>query len=322
MTSHAHHGFAVHYDVTNQIHIEGTIHAIRYRNPHAEISVLVTDANGEETVWSCETQASSILARKGITKDRFPIGEPITITGAKARRHPTRCEISSARLPDGETVTMRSEQGHANIAVNPDASVKDAVRESIFGLWVRDSFSGAPVRPGFLETITAAGRQANSQYVGSRDDPTRNCRPVNPVRAMFAPGTPTEIRQEQDRVVIQHEFMDTTRIIYLDTVPPAAERGEMGRSAGRLEDGALFVKTYNFSPGVLLTHVQDSGVLHSEEMTLSESFAIDARTGQLIYSWEATDALYFTEPIGGELGLSPTSLPISEFDCEPQETDY
>jgi hypothetical protein len=321
LTCHAHHGFAVHYDVADQVRIEGTIHAVKYRNPHSEISVVVSAENGDTTIWSCETQASSILARKGITKDRFPLGEPIVIVGAKARRHPTRCEIGTTHLPDGGIVTMRSEQGRANIAVNPEESGAAEVRESIFGLWVRDSFTGAPVRRGFLETITEAGKQANSQYDGSRDDPTRDCRPVNPVRAMFAPGSPTEIRQEQDRVVMRHEFMDTTRVIYLDASQPAGKPDEMGFSIGRFEDGILIVETDNFTPGVLLTHVENSGVLHSDQMTLSEAFEVDRDTGQLIYRWEAKDPLYFTGTIGGQLRISPTLLPLDQFDCQPQSDD-
>ena len=320
-TSHAHHGFAALYDVNDQVRIEGIIQSLSYRNPHSEIRVLVTDESGSETVWSCETQASSLLSRKGITRDRFPVGEPIVITGARSRRDAKHCEIGSVWLPDGTTVTMRSVEGRADISVNPVTTDSVDIRESIFGNWVRDSFDGAPVRAGFLAVINAAGRAANSQYDGTRDDPTLRCSPVNPVRAMFAPGTPTEIRREGNRVVIRHEFMDTTRIVHLDATAIDSDDQTpdiMGVSRGRIDNGALVVETRNFAPGVLLTHVGDSGVLHSGRMQLTESLRVDPATGQLLYRWEARDAEYFSDTIGGELGLSPTSLTIGRFNCEPQ----
>ncbi len=315
--SHAHHGFAAIYDVSDQVRIEGTIHRVRYRNPHSEISVRVPDSSGGSTIWSCETQASSILNRKGITEDRFPVGESIVITGARARRHKNRCEIGTAYLPDGSSVTMRSADGRANISVNPVSAGSTEMRDSIFGNWVRDSFTGAPVRPGFLDMITEAGREANSRYVSSRDDPTRACRPVNPVRAMIAPGTPSAIRREGGQVLIQHEFMDTTRVIYLNNQAPEGARGDMGWSNGRFEDDTLVIETRHFAPGVLLTQVGDSGVLHSDQLVLVESFGVDSDTGQLVYRWDATDPEFFTGTIGGQLALSPTSLAIGEFDCQP-----
>ena len=316
-TAQAHHGFAAIYDVADQIRIEGTIHGVRYRNPHSEISVMVAEADGESTLWSCETQASSILARKGITRDRFPVGESVVITGSRARRNANRCEIGTAYLPDGSSVTMRSAEGHAVISVNPDSGGAAEKRDSVFGNWVRDSFTGAPVRPGFLELITEVGREVNSHYVSSRDDPTRECRPVNPVRAILAPGTPLAIRRDGEQVVVQHEFMDTTRIIHLSDRAPKGQRGEMGWSNGRFEDGTLVVETRHFAPGVLLTQVQGSGVLHSDGLTLVESFGVDPDTGQLVYQWDATDPDYFSGTIGGQLRLSPTSLTIGEFNCEP-----
>ena len=137
---------------------------------------------------------------------------------------------------------------------------------------------------------------------------------------MLGPGTPTEISRVDDRVVIRHEFMDTTRIVFLDQADrlPTAAPVEMGVSTGRFADGELTVETANFTPGVLLTHVKDSGVLHSDQMTLREVFSVDAKTGQLIYRWEAIDPLYFIAPIDGQIDLSPTKLTIGSYDCQPQ----
>lgn len=63
--SRAHHGFAAHYDVATQVRIEGRIHEVRYENTHAVIKVLVVSDDGDEVVWTCETQARSLLVRTG-----------------------------------------------------------------------------------------------------------------------------------------------------------------------------------------------------------------------------------------------------------------
>ena len=142
----AHHGFAVHYDVATQVRIEGTIHEVRYRNPHSIIRVLVASEDGDNVFWTCEIQARALLVRKGITADLFPIGAAIVIEGSKARRNDHGCEIGIMHLPDGSVVEVRSTEGHANIAVNTDMPAESP--DSIFGNWVRDSFNGAPVTSG------------------------------------------------------------------------------------------------------------------------------------------------------------------------------
>lgn len=316
--SRAHHGFAVQYDVGQRVRIEGLIREVSYRNPHSVIKVSVESAENGSVIWTCETQASSLLARKGITAASFPIGAPIVIEGSKARNSADRCEIGSMLLPDGERVVLRSVEGRADVAVNTAAAARSA--ESIFGRWILDSFSGAPVTPGFMANVADKGHAANAGYDGSTDDPTLRCSPVNPVRAMFAPGTPTEILKQDDRVIIRHEFMDTSRIVHLDAsaADSPISPDEMGYSTGQLDRGRLSIETTNFAPGVLLTHVKDSGVLHSDRMTLHEELSVDAESGELIYRWEASDPEYFTRPIGGQLALSATELMLETYDCKPQ----
>jgi hypothetical protein len=93
----------------------------------------------------------------------------------------------------------------------------------------------------------------------------------------------------------------------------------MGYSTGRFDDQTLIVNTTHFSAGVMLTHAgEDSGVLHTEDLELTEIFSVVPGTGELRIQWSARDAQYFPEPITGELKLSPTNLAIDTFDCQPQ----
>jgi hypothetical protein len=320
----AHHGFAVHYDVNDQVRIEGQVYKVRIKNPHAEIQIQAVDKDGNNVIWTCETQAGSILRRKGVTADRFVAGEAIVVEGSRARRNPHGCEVGSIYFADGQTLSLRSTAGHARIGVNNVDIETASKRQSVLGMWLRDSFSGPPMKPGFLDLVTEAGRAANANYVGSRDDPTRQCSPVNPVRAWIAPGTPTEIRERDGQIEIQHEFMDTTRIVDMhgNDHPGKIARSIMGHSVGRFDGESLIVATSLFEAGVLLTHAaDDSGVLHSEDLEMTEVYSVVPDTGELKIEWSARDAQYFPEPITGELLMSPTNLAIDNFDCVPYASD-
>jgi hypothetical protein len=315
-TALAHHGFATIYNVADQVRISGTIDQVHMKNPHSEIKIAVETEAGAVVIWSCETTAKSVLLRKGITPDRLKPGDAIIIEGSRARNDPHECEIGTAYLADGTTLTLRSSAGRANIAVNDATAAAD--QDSVFGSWVRDSFAGIPVSKESRDSITEAGRAANAEYDGFTDDPSLDCRAANPVRAFAAPGLPVQFRTQGENLVIQHEFMDTTRVVYMntETLPEGLARSEMGHSIGHFSDGSLVVETSQFTAGVLLTHVGNSGVLHSESMLLKETFHVNPDSGSLDYSWVATDAQFFGQPISGGLALAPTTLAIGSFDCE------
>ena len=315
---YGHHGFAQYFDRTNQVRIEGTLHRIDIRNPHTHVEVAVTNANGSVDIWSCETQAKTLLDRKGIEETDFVTGAPIVITGSQARREATGCEIGSIYFANGESITLRTAEGRAVIAVNDESEAETLKRDSIFGKWVRNGFSGNPTEAGFQEAINDRGRAANARYNSFYDDPSLHCSSSTAVRIWIAPGNPSEIRQEGDRIVMQHEFMDTTRIIYMNrqSAPQEVSPGVVGFSLGRFEGDELIVETTKFLEGVLLSHVGpgSDGVVHSDALKLVERYRVD-EFGDLVFRWEATDSKYFSEPIRGGLSLSATSLDLGQYDC-------
>lgn len=321
-TSHAHHGFAVHYDINKSVSIEGVLQSVALRNPHSEITIHTTNDAGKDVIWHCETQAKSLLNRKGITKESLGLGKTVIVEGSAARRKTNYCEVGTLHTSTGESFVFRSAAGRANIKVN--TQIKTTKRQSVFGKWIRDSFNGAPMDVATLNNINEAGKKLNLQYEAARDDPTNLCSPVNPMRAWITPGSPTEIRHESEYVIIQHEFMDTTRKIKL--IDPKANSNKittntagsiMGTSVGYITDtGTLVVETYQFSAGVFITQLKNSGVLHSSDLTMREEFSLDAESGRLRYRWQARDPQYFPEAITGQLLLSSTELDIGIYDCQ------
>lgn len=315
----AHHGFGLLFDVTDQVRIEGVVKEFKFKNPHSSIYLDVVDENGQLESWHCEAQARSVLMRKGVKQADIKVGDKIVLEGARGRNKSNECEVGTWILADGSTRVMRSKKGRADVAVNTKPVEVAPEKQSVFARWIRVTFTGIPVAKESFAAITEAGIKSNENYSGFTDDPTLSCRPANPVRAWSAPGQPTEIRWQDEKIIMQHEFMDHTRVIYMseDQVPEDIEANEMGVSIGKMEGDDLIVETRQFSDGVLLTHIGDSGLTHSTEMVLTESFRVDPESGVLKYEWIAEDPLYFGKPFTGGLELYATELEIGTFDCVP-----
>jgi hypothetical protein len=81
----AHHSFAVFFDDTKTIEISGSVTDFRFSNPHAIISLEVKNKAGMIEEWKAETNAVTLLKRRGWTKDSLKAGEVVTIDGWPSR---------------------------------------------------------------------------------------------------------------------------------------------------------------------------------------------------------------------------------------------
>ena len=59
--------------------------------------------------------------------------------------------------------------------------------------------------------LTPAGEKLRAPYDFQKDDPDFQCVPANFTRIMHTPSEPIEVRQREDRVEINYEFMDVRR---------------------------------------------------------------------------------------------------------------
>ena len=204
--------------------------SLNSKNPHSSIYLDVLDEDGELQHWHCEAQARSVLMRKGVKQSDIKVGDKIVLEGARGRNKSNECEVGTWILADGSTRVMRSKKGRADVAVNTKPVEVVPEKQSVFARWIRVTFTGIPVAKESFAAITEAGIKSNENYSGFTDDPTLACRPANPVRAWSAPGQPTEIRWQEESIIMQHEFMDHTRVIYMseDQIPKDIEANEMG----------------------------------------------------------------------------------------------
>lgn len=97
----AHHSFAVFFDDQKVIEVSGSVTDFRFTNPHAIISLSVKNAKGQVEPWRCETNAVTLLRRRGWTKDSLTIGEVITIEGWRARDGSNYMRMRTIKRADG-----------------------------------------------------------------------------------------------------------------------------------------------------------------------------------------------------------------------------
>ena len=97
----AHHSFAVFFDDQKIIEVTGSVTDFRFTNPHAIISMSVKNAKGQVEPWRAETNAVTLLRRRGWTKDSLTIGEVVTVEGWRARDGSNYMRMRTVKRADG-----------------------------------------------------------------------------------------------------------------------------------------------------------------------------------------------------------------------------
>jgi hypothetical protein len=77
----AHHAAAPVYDGQRVVTVEGVVTEFRFINPHAMMSLDVTDAAGSVVKWTVEFQGRLNLTEIGWTEKTITPGERVTVSG-------------------------------------------------------------------------------------------------------------------------------------------------------------------------------------------------------------------------------------------------
>jgi hypothetical protein len=96
----AHHGTSAYS--TQVLTMKGTVTSYEFMNPHNEIRLDVTDANGHKTNWLCEAGSLNYLYRRGWSKNTMKPGDTITIMGNPGRNGSANLRLTKVVLPDGK----------------------------------------------------------------------------------------------------------------------------------------------------------------------------------------------------------------------------
>ena len=96
----AHHGGA-EYDLTKTVEFKAKLTSVELINPHSWIYFDVTEPDGKVSHHRCEMRSVHVLRRSGWTKERFPVGQQVTIEGSPNRTDPASCYLQTILAADG-----------------------------------------------------------------------------------------------------------------------------------------------------------------------------------------------------------------------------
>jgi hypothetical protein len=102
----AHHSTAM-YDLVHGTIITGTATRFDFENPHAHIAVDVTGENNEIEHWIVELESAGMLHRLGWRKDTVKPGDPITVTGGRAKDNSFHLRALWVQWPDGRKMAAQ-----------------------------------------------------------------------------------------------------------------------------------------------------------------------------------------------------------------------
>ena len=196
-----------------------------------------------------------------------------------------------------------------------------AKRAELDGVWILLRASVGELQ------LTAAGEKARAAYDFQKDDPDMKCIPASFTRIMHTPSPPIEVRQRQDNVEINYEFMDVRRRVPLKKglaakdAPYAARRyPHLGRSVGQYDGETLVVETSGQHAGVLDT-LGVPGLYQSDQMRTVERVIPDGNKMQITVTHQ--DPVYFLQPF--TVTFNYLRLPggkIEKWDCKPEEATF
>ena len=305
----AHHSAAA-FDTQKQVTLTGTVIQYRFANPHVYITLQVKKDDGSSGNVEVEAGAASVLNALGFNKDSVRVGEVVTIVGNPGRRNPDALLLGrDLHKRDGTYVPLNiSSRSVYEARINATAT-------SIAGTWFppRTEFfgfmGGASKWP-----LTEKGRAA-VKSVDPKATTQKDCIPLGAPALMFYPVAST-ITVERDRVVMQVDWMETERVIYLDgrAHPPAGQTFLHGHSVGRWDGKTLVVETTNFSDHPMGT---SASLPSSTQKKLIERFTLGEDGRTLIYSGVVEDPVYLAKPAewSGKWEYRP-NMPHSNQKCD------
>lgn len=323
----AHHGNASHFDVSDDIVVEGTITRFAFTNPHAYVYfTVINDGGGPEEEWRCESSSAGTLRRAGWSSDTLAPGARIRVFGNPARREDRVCYANRMFVEGVEFVTNQpppyanpDENENAQAAVDIDRPlVLENGQPNISGYWYNPYFGRnrpVPYLPNGGYVPTEAGQVAADNFDDRFESPALFCRPHNIIRAWGHDAHVNEIRQTDEAVYLLQGYMDFERVIHLnqDEHPAILEPGLAGHSIGWWEGDTLVVDTTGFAAGVIFPR---DDIMHSDQMHTIERFRFNPEIRELERSYSVEDPIYLAEILHDVDHQKMSAVPYEPYGCE------
>ena len=96
----AHHSVAVNFDASKALTLTGRITELDIRNPHSQITLQVTEPDGNVKEWLIEWSDRNALIRRKVPFQLLRVGDMVTINASPSRRLDNLAYFRTAVLPD------------------------------------------------------------------------------------------------------------------------------------------------------------------------------------------------------------------------------
>lgn len=330
----AHHAVAGSYDATQTIELEGVVTEVLWRNPHVQLSLRVTDENGEAQIWEMATTSLSNMRRWQIDPAFIEVGDTIRVAGNPAVRGRHGLYVRNVLTRAGEEVLLAPnlERRWSDRVIEMSESRQRGVGDTskpelgIFRIWSTPDNIPMLIPRGFGKTpvnranMTAEARRRVDEFVWERDNPLTNCAPKGMPTIMEAP-YPFELVQSGTDILWHDEEFDTVRTIHMssESLAPDPQGTLLGTSVGHWEDPrTLVVRTTNMSWG----YFDVQGVPLSAAAETVERFVLSPLGDRLDYRLTVIDPATFVEPVVLEKYWVwyPDAI-VGRYACSPEAED-
>ncbi|MFL2545845.1 MAG: DUF6152 family protein [Candidatus Rariloculaceae bacterium] len=301
----AHHAVAGFFDPTQNVEIEGVVTDIRWRNPHTDFTVDVTDVAGNTTAWRVETGALGVLRSRGLYREFLRVGDEIKVLGNASVRRLQEIFAHNVLLTDGREVLLTimarphfsTQEGGELLESIYDEELTRAARENadgLFRVWSTNlderPTSGARMLFGNYPLLPATLARREEWNPGN--EALLGCTEWSMPRLMRNPG-PFELVRENESILMQFEEDDNVREVHMNRDQATAPEAHslMGFSTGIWEGETLVVETTGMQADVL----DYLGTPHSDDIQITERFTPAADGSRLDYSLRITDPASFSE---------------------------
>jgi len=296
LPSAAHHSRAI-YDLERTVTLEGVVTRYEWANPHVYLYVETASDAGDTAVWTLESNVTTIMRRRGWSRDTFAPGDRVTVQGNPARDS-TRNMALTVAVTKGDTTYFDNDDG---LQAALDGSEAPPVRAtSLSGIW-EVPFT-QPVVRYFSEPsswpLTEKGIEARDSYVDETMNPQLDCIPRTAPWLMIFTGV-HEIEIGATTVSIRTEYNTAERTVHMDAAShEGAPVTHHGHSIGWWDGEVLVVDTTHFAD-----HRSGNarGVRSGPQKHLVERFELNPDRTRLTYRFELEDPEYLSAPVAGEV---------------------
>ena len=326
-----HHSAVGRFDPLASMQIEGEITRVHWRNPHAQITLDVTEEDGTTTKWLLEAGVPNQLRRFGLERSTLKVGDRVKVAGWPPVTPKREMFVSNILSPTGEEWLFHP---HAKeIWTAREASDRsffkakqgDASRPElgIFRVWSFTTESPflfpQSLNPKLTSQfpLTESARASVEGFDGAKDNPLNDCRPKGMPLIMETPA-PVEFVQSGENIRLLIEEYDLVREIHMgsDADKTKGEASLLGYSVGRWEDLKLIVTTTHINWGWF----DQGGIPLTEQAEVLERFTLAEDGSRLDYTITVTDESTFTEPVTFErYFLYVPGETIMKFDCDASQ---